>query len=678
MADEHSMQEQLEKLRQQINYHNYRYYVLDDPTIPDAAYDRLFQELQALEADHPQLVTADSPTQRVGEAPLSVFDEVTHETAMLSLDNAFDYGQLQDFNRRILDRLKLGGELEFACEPKLDGIAISLLYQGGVLVRGATRGDGATGEDITRNVRTVSSIPLRLLGEQHPQRLEVRGEIYMPRRSFEEVNARSREAGLKIFVNPRNAAAGSLRQLDARITASRRLQMCAYGIGLVEGWQMPERHTEIMKLLHSWGFLVNPEMRVAAGIDACIDYCEYLGGRRDSLTYDIDGAVFKVNSRNLQQQLGFISRAPRWAVAYKFPAQEEVTRLLDVEFQVGRTGAVTPVARLQPVFVGGATVSNATLHNRDEIQRLGVMIGDSVMVRRAGDVIPQVVSVLKSERPEDARPVRFPERCPVCDSPVENIPGEAVYRCTGGLVCGAQRKEAIKHFASRNAMDIDGLGDRIVEQLVDGGIIHSVADLFSLKQEQLAALERMGPKSSDNLIKALEKSKNTSLERFLFALGIREVGAATARALARHFGSLDALIVADEESLQQVADVGPVVAHFVAEFFHQPHSLELIRSLQDAGVNWPDIAVQNDPLPLSGKTYVVTGTFGQIKRSEAVRLLQELGARVAGSVSANTDYVVAGGDADDNAKYLRARELDIPTLNEAQLLERLRELGALQ
>lgn len=668
-------QQALEKLRQQLNYHNYRYYVLDDPTIPDAEYDRLFKQLQALEASHPELITPDSPTQRVGEAPLSAFSQVAHEVAMLSLDNAFDHQQLVDFNKRICDRLKLEGNLEYACEPKLDGIAISLLYEHGVLVRGATRGDGSVGEDITQNVRTIASIPLTLIGSGFPQVLEVRGEIYMPKKSFNELNDRARAEGLKLFVNPRNAAAGSLRQLDSRITAGRKLQMCAYSIGKVDGGELPDRHTEVLEVLHNWGFLINPEMQIAESIDDCIAYCDILTEKRNTLPYDIDGIVFKVNSRQLQQQLGFISRAPRWAIAYKFPAQEEMTLLQGVEFQVGRTGAITPVARLKPVFVGGVTVSNATLHNRDEINRLGVMVGDTVIIRRAGDVIPQVVSVVKAHRPENAQTIVFPDACPVCASPVENVPGEVVYRCTGGLICEAQRKEAIKHFASRKAMDIDGLGEKLVEQLVDKGLIHSVADLYKLTAEDVVGLERMGQKSAENLIEALQQSKQTTLERFLYSLGVREVGEATARSLSRHFGSLDALIIADEEALQQVADVGPVVAHFVSEFFHQCHNLEAITALQDAGVHWPDVEVEANQQPLAGKTYVVTGSFQVIKRSDATQLLQGLGAKVSGSVSAKTDCVVVGGGAENNSKYIKALELGIATKSEEELIAELTDFG---
>ncbi|WP_439133388.1 NAD-dependent DNA ligase LigA [Pseudomaricurvus sp.] len=671
------LQSQIDDLKKQLNYHNYRYYVLDDPTVPDVEYDRLFQQLKDIETQHPELITADSPTQRVGEAPLSAFSQVAHEVPMLSLDNAFNDEELQSFNRRLQERLKNPDDIEFACEPKLDGIAVSLLYVNGLLERGATRGDGSTGEDITQNVRTITSIPLRLMGEGYPEVLEVRGEIYMPKQGFEQLNEKARQAGEKTFVNPRNAAAGSLRQLDARITANRPLQMCAYSVGRFDGGELPERHTEVLEQLHQWGFLINPEMAVVHNISGCLDYYRRVGEKRDSLPYDIDGIVFKVNNLALQQTLGFVSRAPRWAIAYKFPAQEEMTQLLSVEFQVGRTGAVTPVARLDPVFVGGVTVSNATLHNRDEINRLGVMVGDTVVVRRAGDVIPQVVSIVKSKRPDDAAEIVFPEACPVCDSPVETVPGEAVARCTGGLICAAQRKEAIKHFASRKAMDVDGLGDKLVEQLVDEGLIHSVADLYRLEAEQVAGLERMGPKSAENLINALEASKQTSFDRFLYSLGIREVGEATARGLSRYFGNLEALIAASEDSLQKVDDVGPVVAHFVAEFLRQEHNLEAIEALQKAGVHWEDISVDERHEPLADHTYVVTGSFSLIKRDEAKKLLQQLGAKVAGSVSAKTHCVVVGGGAMNNSKYVKAQELGIQTMTEEELVDSLKEYGVL-
>lgn len=663
MSASHNTHSRIDELKQQLNYHNYRYYVLDDPTIPDIEYDRLFQELKNLEAEHPEMITADSPTQRVGEAPLSVFSQVRHEIPMLSLDNAFDDDDLQSFNQRLLERLKDGREaIEYACEPKLDGIAVSLLYVDGVLERGATRGDGSTGEDITQNVRTIPSIPLRLLGENYPATLEVRGEVYMPKAGFDSLNDRARSAGEKPFVNPRNAAAGSLRQLDSKITASRPLEMCAYSVGWVEGGTLPGRHTDILRKLNDWGFKINPEMAEAASIEQCIEYYREMTDKRDHLDYEIDGIVFKVNDLVLQERLGFVSRAPRWAIAYKFPAQEEMTQLLDVEFQVGRTGAVTPVARLDPVFVGGVTVSNATLHNRDEVERLGVKVGDTVVIRRAGDVIPQIVSVVKSRRPESARDIEFPEHCPVCESPVETVAGEAVARCSGGLICGAQRKEAIKHFVSRKAMDVDGIGDKLVEQLVDEELIHSVADLFDLDKDQLAAMERMGEKSAVNLIDGLEVSKATSFERFLYALGIREVGEATARNLSRHFGTLESLIAADEAALLEVPDVGPVVAHFIQEFFQQPENLEVIDALRAKGVHWPDVVVSVDAQPLHNRTFVLTGTLQTMGRSEAKEKLQNLGAKVAGSVSAKTDCLIAGDKA--GSKRIKAEELGIPVLDE--------------
>jgi len=657
---------QVQALRAEIQEHNYRYYALDEPKIPDAQYDRLLRELQDLEARYPELITPDSPTQRVGQTPLSAFASVTHELPMLSLDNAFNEEELLAFDQRLRDRLQDGADIEYACEPKLDGIAVSLLYRDGLLVRGATRGDGATGEDITQNVRTIDSIPLRLRGRGHPSVLEVRGEIYMPKSGFEKLNQRARERGDKLFVNPRNAAAGSLRQLDARISAERPLEMCAYSIGHVEG-EMPGRHSDILEALRNWGLKINAEMAVVQGIEACVDYYQKLGERRTQLSYDIDGIVFKVNRRDLQEELGFVARAPRWAIAYKFPAQEEVTELLDVEFQVGRTGAVTPVARLRPVFVGGVTVSNATLHNRDEIQRLGVKIGDTVIVRRAGDVIPQIVSVVRDKRPKNARDIEFPERCPVCASPVEVAPGEAVARCDGGLICPAQRKQAIKHFASRKALDIEGLGDKLVEQLVDRNAVQAVADLYHLSKDDLTALERMGDKSADNLLQALEDSKQTSLAKFIFALGIREVGEATARALAQYFGSLDELAKADAEQLQKVDDVGPVVAHFVAEFFEQTHNREAVESLRKAGVSWSEQApVDRDALPLNGLTYVLTGSLEQLTRDQAKERLQALGAKVAGSVSKKTDYLVAGPGA--GSKLKKAEELDVDILDEQGLL----------
>ncbi|WP_331347063.1 NAD-dependent DNA ligase LigA [Cellvibrio sp. UBA7661] len=668
------IEQEIADLRKQLQHHNYRYYALDDPQITDAEYDRMMQRLRELEEQYPDAVTPDSPTQRVGAAPLSAFQTVIHEMPMLSLDNAFDDEELLAFNQRILDRLKITGDIEYACELKLDGIAVSLLYRDGVLVRGATRGDGTNGEDITQNVRTINSIPLRLMGDGFPSVLEVRGEIYMPKAGFNALNEKARAANEKLFVNPRNAAAGALRQLDSKITASRPLEMCAYSVGWVENGQLPDTHSGVLASLKAWGFLTNRETEVANNIQQAMEFYRRVGDKRDQLPYDIDGIVFKVNSRKLQEELGFISRAPRWAIAYKFPAQEESTILLDVEFQVGRTGAVTPVARLQPVFVGGVTVSNATLHNRDEIQRLGLKIGDTVIVRRAGDVIPQIVQTIESKRPEYARDIVFPERCPVCNSPVETVADEAVARCSGGLVCAAQRKEAIKHFAARKAMNVEGLGDKLVEQLVDLGLVNTLADLYSLTREQLAALDRMGEKSADNILLALENTKKTTLAKFIFALGIREVGEATARNFANYFGSLEALAAADQEALQKVPDVGPVVAHFVAEFFSQESNQIAVKKLRDAGIHWDNIDVAlPEELPLNGLTYVLTGTLESMSRDDAKAHLLALGAKVAGSVSAKTDYVVAGPGA--GSKLTKAEELGLNIMDEAALLELLHEYG---
>jgi DNA ligase (NAD+) len=662
-------------LRERLDNWNYQYYVLDQPTVPDVEYDRCMQRLQQLEAQYPALQRPDSPTQRVGAAPLDKFRQVSHEVPMLSLDNAFNEQDMLDFNRRLLDRLGAGYEpLEFACEPKLDGIAVSLLYRDGLLERGATRGDGSSGEDITHNVRTIASIPLRLRGSGFPAVLEVRGEIYLPRAGFEELNEAARQRGDKTFVNPRNAAAGSLRQLDARVTAQRPLQMCCYGVGQVQDGELPGAHSQVLECLQRWGLRINALSRVVRGIEACDDYYRELAGQRAELPYDIDGIVFKVNDLELQQRLGFVSRAPRWAIARKFPAQEEMTRLLDVEFQVGRTGAITPVARLEPVFVGGVTVSNATLHNADEIARLGLRLGDTVVVRRAGDVIPQIVSVVLERRPAEAAHIAFPETCPVCGSPVERAADEAVLRCMGGLVCAAQQKAAIRHFASRRAMDIEGLGDKLVDQLVDEKLVANVAGLYQLQREQLLGLERMGEKSADNLLQALERSKHTSLPRFIFALGIREVGEATALALARHFGSWEALAQASEEQLLQVGDVGPVVADHLVQFFDSPSSMAVVEQLRAAGVSWPDLEVSAAELPLSGQTWVVTGKLEALGRDEAKARLQALGAKVAGSVSAKTTCVVAGPGA--GSKLARATELGIEVLDEAAFLALLAGLEA--
>src|SRR5690554_6732532 len=585
----------VKELRDLIDQHNYSYYVLDEPTVPDAEYDRLFTELRALEEANPDLVTPDSPTQRVGGLASGAFGQVRHEVPMLSLGNAFAESDMLDFDRRVRRTLDLpegdlfaaGSSVAYCCEPKLDGLAISLLYEDGVLTRGATRGDGTTGEDITANVRTVRNIPLQLRGEGWPAVLEVRGEVYMPKAGFERLNAEARETGGKTFANPRNAAAGSLRQLDSGITARRPLEFCSYGIGRFEG-ELPDTQVGILHRLRDWGMPISRELKLVEGIDGCLDYYRDIGERRSSLPYEIDGVVFKVNDLGWQRELGFRAREPRWAIAHKFPASEEMTELLDVEFQVGRTGAVTPVARLKPVHVAGVTVSNATLHNMDEVQRLGVKIGDTVIIRRAGDVIPQVVSVVPEKRPANAADIVLPSHCPVCASLVEKVEGEAVARCTGGLFCAAQRKEAIKHFASRKALDIEGLGDKLIEQLVDEGLIDSVDDLFHLTLQQLAGLERMAEKSAQNILDALAAAKHTTLGRFIYALGIREVGTVTANQLAAHFGFLERIMAASTEQLLEVPDVGTVVAAHVHNFFAEPHNRSIIEQLQRAGVHWAE------------------------------------------------------------------------------------------
>lgn len=661
------------ELRQQLAYHNYRYYVLDDPEIPDVEYDRLFRELQTLEQQSPALISPDSPTQRVGGEALSGFTQVRHEIPMLSLGNVFSEEELADFDRRVRQGLGID-EVEYSAEPKLDGLAISIRYENGLLVRAATRGDGATGEDVTHNVRTIHSVPLRLQGSDYPRVLEVRGEVYMDKAGFEALNARQREKGEKSFANPRNAAAGSLRQLDPRITATRPLTMYCYGVGVVEGGDLPATHSAILERLQHWGLRVCPDARVVQGVQGCSDYFQQIGARREALPYDIDGVVYKVNSLTQQRELGFVSRAPRWATAHKFPAQEEITILNDVEWQVGRTGALTPVARLEPVHVAGVMVSNATLHNPDEMARKDVRKGDTVIVRRAGDVIPEVVGVVLSQRPTGAVPFTTPSHCPVCGSEVEQDEGEAVPRCSGGLSCAAQRKNAIRHFASRRAMDVDGLGEKLVEQLVDEKLIDDVADLFTLTVHQLAGLERMADKSAQNLVDALKKASNTTLERFLFALGIREVGESTARTLAKHFGKLAAIKEASEEQLLAVADVGPIVAHHIHTFFRQPHNIEVIDKLQRAGVHWPDLeVVEMGEQPLAGQIFVLTGTLSQMNRDEAKEKLMALGAKVSGSVSKKTSVVVAGEAA--GSKLTRAEELGVAVWDEARLIELLCQHG---
>lgn len=666
-----SLQQQIDKLRQDLRRYEYEYHVLDNPTIPDAEYDRLFHQLKALEAAHPELITADSPTQRVGAKPLSGFAQIRHEIPMLSLDNAFSDEEFYAFIKRIEDRLiRLPEPLTFCCEPKLDGLAVSILYVNGVLTQAATRGDGTTGENITANIRTIRNIPLQLLMDNPPARLEVRGEVFMPHEGFERLNQQALEKGEKTFANPRNAAAGSLRQLDPKITSKRPLVLNAYGIGIAEGVDLPNTHYDRLQWLKSIGIPVNPEIRLCNGTDEVLDFYRDIQNKRSSLGYDIDGTVLKINDIALQEKLGFISKAPRWAIAYKFPAQEELTRLNDVEFQVGRTGAITPVAKLEPVFVAGVTVSNATLHNGDEIERLDIAIGDTVVIRRAGDVIPQIIGVLHDRRPADARPIIFPKNCPVCDSAIVRIEGEAVARCTGGLFCAAQRKEALKHFVSRKAMNIDGVGGKLIEQLVDRELIHTPADLFKLDLTTLTRLERMGAKSAENALASLEKAKNTTLARFIFALGIREVGEATALNLANHFKTLEALQNADLEALQQVPDVGEVVANRILAFWHEPHNVAVVNDLIAQGVHWDDVEVKEVGENLfKGKTVVLTGTLTQMGRNEAKALLQDMGAKVSGSVSAKTDFVIAGDAA--GSKLTKAQELGVTVLTEEEFLAQI-------
>lgn len=663
-------------LRDQLNHHNYLYYSLDAPEVLDSEYDRLLRHLQDLEQRFPGLQSVDSPTQRVGSAPLSAFEQVEHKVPMLSLDNAFNDDELSDFDRRVRSRLDDSRDITYVCEPKLDGVAVSLLYRDGVLVQGATRGDGYRGENITANVRTIASIPLRLQGEGFPSVLEVRGEIYLPRAGFDALNAEALRKGEKTFVNPRNAAAGSLRQLDSRITATRSLAMCVYSLGQSEGNSLPDTHMQTMLRLKDWGFLINDLMERVVGIAACVDYYQRLAKKRPGLAYDIDGIVYKVDSYAVQNVLGFVARAPRWAIARKFPAEEATTRLLDVEFQLGRTGAITPVARLEPVFVGGVTVSNATLHNEDEVKRLGLRIGDRVVVRRAGDVIPQIARVVVSDNDsEEAREnIVFPVRCPVCDSSLERSEDQAVLRCTGGLLCPAQRKEALKHFASRRALDIDGLGEKIIDQLVDKELVITVADLFTLTAEQLAALDRMASKSAENLVQSIEAARETTLPRLLYGLGIREVGEATAKQLATHFGSLESLAQADTETLLAVPDVGPIVAGFVEAFFSNAHNLSIIAALRAANVKWPDMALaEHKPMPLAGQVWVLTGTLTGMSRGEGKERLEELGAKVAGSVSAKTSCVVAGESA--GSKLTKAQSLGVKVIDESEFIHQLEALS---
>lgn len=653
----------LQILRKTLHEHNYRYYALDAPIISDAEYDRLFRELQDLEAQHPEWITLDSPTQRVGAAPLSMFFPVEHRMPMLSLNNAFSEKEIMDFDRRIRERVA-ATEIEYVCEPKFDGLAVSLVYDAGVFVQGSTRGDGMVGEDITANIRTIHSVPLHLRGDDYPQHLEVRGEVLMSKTSFAALNATAIARGEKVFANPRNAAAGSLRQLDPRVTASRALEFYGYGVGEINQ-DLPTTHIALLRQLNHWGFKIPDTFMVVQGVDGCLQYYEKMQKMRADLAYQIDGVVYKVNPITLQDTLGFVSRAPRWAVAHKFPAEEETTQVLAVEFQVGRTGVLTPVARLKPVFVGGATVSNATLHNMDEVQRKDIRVGDTVVVRRAGDVIPEVASVVIAQRLPQAKPIMLPMCCPVCGSAVVKLAGEAAARCTGRWVCMAQRKEAIKHFVSRKAMDIDGLGDQLINQLVDKNLIHTVVDIFHLNKIVLLQLDRMGEKLADKLLMYIEKSKKTTLPRFLFALGIKDVGETTALALAQYFGDLQPLMSASIDSLEQVVDVGPVIANHIRVFFQEPHNQKVIQALLEEGVHWPAMSQQKISI-LAGKTFVLTGALNSLTREEATQKLQNLGAKVSNSVSRKTDYVVAGESP--GSKLTAAQTLGVAVLSEEEFV----------
>ncbi len=668
-----TIRQRVEELRNTLNEHAYRYYVLDEPVISDAEYDRLYRELEQLEKQYPELISPDSPTQRVGDQPLEGFKQVQHEIPMLSLGNVFDEDELRAWDKRVRDLTGLD-VVEYSAEPKLDGLAVSLLYENGRLTRAATRGDGRTGEDVTANVRTIKAIPLRLRTDNPPARLEVRGEVLMPRSGFEAYNAWAREHGEKTFANPRNAAAGSLRQLDPRKTAGRPLTFFAYSMGVAEGVPPFKKHSDVLEWFKTLGIPVNPLDKVVQGYEGMRDYYRWMQSIRDELDYDIDGVVFKVNDLALQEKLGFATKSPRWAIAHKFPAEEATTRVRSIDVQVGRTGSITPVARLEPVTVGGVTITNATLHNEDEVRRKDVRVGDTVVVRRAGDVIPEVVRVVKEKRPPNAQPFQMPQRCPVCDSVLERPEGEAVTRCPAGLSCDAQFKEALKHFVSRKAMDIEGLGEKLIEQLVDAGLLKNPADIYRLRQEQLAGLERMGQKSADNVLRAIEKSKRTTLPRFLYALGIREVGEATANNLAQHFKSLETIQNASLEELQQVPDVGPVVAEHIYHFFRNPKNQRVIEDLLAQGIHWPEIPDDaHRPQPLAGENIVLTGSLQSMSRSQAKAALQSLGAKVTSSVSKNTQRVIAGEKA--GSKLVRAEELGVPVVDENWLLDLLDQYG---
>ena len=657
-------------LRDELNRHAHAYYVLDQPTIPDAEYDALFIELQQLEIKHPELMSVDSPTQRVGGAPLPEFAQVQHDVPMLSINNGFSEDDIRAFDRRVSEGLGQSGDIEYACELKFDGLAINLRYVDGVLVQAATRGDGSAGEDVTANIRTIRAIPLRLMTDNPPAVIDVRGEVLMFKADFARLNQRQREADLKEFANPRNAAAGSLRQLDSRITAQRSLRFFAYGVGRLDGAALPETHSALLDWYSALGIPVCTERAVVPGADGLLTFFNHIGAVRASLDYDIDGVVYKVNRVAQQQALGFVSRAPRFAMAHKFPAEEATTTVLDISVQVGRTGAITPVARLAPVSVGGVTVTNATLHNEDEVRRKDIRIGDNVIVRRAGDVIPEVVAHVPERRPADARVFHMPTACPVCGSLIVRPEDEAVARCSGGwLKCAAQRKGGLQHFVSRRAMDIEGLGEQLIEQLVDRGLVTTPADFYKLGLIALAELDRMAEKSAQNVLDALAHSKSTTLPRFIYALGIRHVGESTAKTLARHFGTLDALMAASEEEMLAVEDVGPVVAQSILSFFHDSLNRELIAQLRAAGVHWDESIVERNAQPLTGKTFVLTGTLPNLKRDEAQALIEAAGGKVSGSVSKKTSYVVAGEEA--GSKLVKAESLGIPVLDEEAFLQLL-------
>ncbi|EML2065584.1 NAD-dependent DNA ligase LigA [Enterobacter asburiae] len=669
-----SIEQQLTELRTTLRHHEYLYHVMDAPEVPDAEYDRLMRELRELEAQHPELITPDSPTQRVGAEPLGAFGQVRHEMPMLSLDNVFDEDSFLAFSKRVQNRIRKVDAITYCCELKFDGLAVNLLYVNGRLRHAATRGDGTIGEDITSNIKTIKAIPLVLLGKDVPSRIEVRGEVFITQKNFEEMNNEARRKGQKVFANPRNAAAGSLRQLDPKVTAKRSLTFCCYGTGVIEGIEFPGTHIERLQKLRDMGFPISNHTTLCHSPYEVIDFYREISTKRDKLGFDIDGLVVKVNSIPLQEILGFVAKSPRWATAFKFPAQEQITRLRDVEFQVGRTGAITPVAKLEEVKVAGVLVKNATLHNEDEIKRLGIKINDKVIVRRAGDVIPQIVGVVESMRPDDVKPIIFPKVCPVCGSEIERIQGEAVARCTGGLICGAQRKESLKHFVSRRAMDVDGMGDKIIDQLVEKEYVHTPADLFKLTAGKLTGLDRMGPKSAQNVVNALEAAKETTFARFLYALGIREVGEATAAGLAAYFGTLEALEKASIEELQKVPDVGIVVATHVFNFFAEESNREVIGKLLEEGIRWPAPVVVNAEeidSPFAGKTVVLTGSLSQLSRDDAKARLVALGAKVAGSVSKKTDLVIAGEAA--GSKLAKAQELGIAVIDEAEMMRLLGE-----